>query len=116
MSTCAADRAANGAALLDERRPGWLWDIDLSRLMLSDPCRCVLGQLWAEETEPSENPYNVGSEALGITWPDAVRYGFCEPPEDVNGFDEAPSTGSWAGLTAAWKRLIASRREREATP
>ena len=44
MST-EAERVAAGAAYLNEREPGWLQRIDLDRLDLKAPCRCVLGQL-----------------------------------------------------------------------
>lgn len=43
------DRAvARGAALLDERMPGWAARIDLDRLELDDTDRCILGQLFPE--------------------------------------------------------------------
>ena len=37
-------RVARGAALLDEKRPGWEAMIDLSSLDISDPYKCILGQ------------------------------------------------------------------------
>jgi hypothetical protein len=38
-------RVERGAALLDERLPGWAKQIDLTILDLSSGCDCVLGQL-----------------------------------------------------------------------
>lgn len=50
MRTRKAEReaAAKGAALLDERMPGWHARIDLDRLDLADGKQCVLGQLFPE--------------------------------------------------------------------
>lgn len=45
MTLTIPERVAQGAAWLDEHYPGWERHIDLTRLDLSDPCRCVLGQL-----------------------------------------------------------------------
>jgi len=50
MSVINARRAvAKGAALLDERTPGWASKIDLEELYLGDGRRCVLGQLFPKE-------------------------------------------------------------------
>lgn len=38
-------RVARGAALLDERVPGWRANIDTDRLDMTDGSQCVLGQL-----------------------------------------------------------------------
>lgn len=40
------ERVANGAALLDEKKPGWRDKINLEELDISDPSRCVVGQLY----------------------------------------------------------------------
>jgi hypothetical protein len=37
---------ARGARRLDGRNPGWEARIDVADLDLSDPCRCVVGQLY----------------------------------------------------------------------
>lgn len=41
----AREAARNGAAILDERVPGWASKIDLDELRLSSCTQCVLGQL-----------------------------------------------------------------------
>jgi hypothetical protein len=76
----AAERVTKGAALLDERVPGWPARIDLSRLDLSDGCRCALGQLWADDA-PYYEPYVYGLAALGLDGLDegGGEYGFCLP-------------------------------------
>lgn len=40
------EEAARGAALLDEKNPGWADRIDLSALSMGNPDRCILGQLY----------------------------------------------------------------------
>jgi hypothetical protein len=40
------ERVAYGAAVLDQKSPGWESQIDLSKLDLNDSCRCVLGQIY----------------------------------------------------------------------
>lgn len=46
--TLARECTVRGAALLDERLPGWHEKIDLDDLELNDITRCVLGQLFTE--------------------------------------------------------------------
>jgi hypothetical protein len=41
----ARERVARGAALLDQKRPGWEHQIDTGKLDLSQSCFCVLGQV-----------------------------------------------------------------------
>lgn len=43
------ERVANGAAWLDENKPGWERIIELADLKLENTCQCVLGQLFQEE-------------------------------------------------------------------
>ena len=43
-----SDRVREGAALLDERRPGWRGAIDVERLDLGSCFNCVLGQLYGQ--------------------------------------------------------------------
>jgi hypothetical protein len=40
------EQIARGADWLDEQKPGWELMIDLSSLDLTDPCLCVLGQVF----------------------------------------------------------------------
>lgn len=98
MSTV-AERVARGAALLDEKLPGWDQRIDLAGLELASCYRCVLGQLFTWHPLPTENafspsPYGLGIEALGIDR--GSRYGF-----DGDDADE---------LNGEWRRVITARR------
>jgi hypothetical protein len=43
--------AATGATLLDEHVPGWQWKINLHSLDVSDPARCIGGQVGWETTK-----------------------------------------------------------------
>lgn len=85
-----------GAALLDEKLPGWENDIDLEKLDLAHDCKCVLGQL-------NGGDYYRGTRRIGLeTWNDERTYGFV--PQTPIG-----QRRRWENLTDAWRRLIRSR-------
>lgn len=88
-----AERVARGAALLDEREPGWWQRINVRTLDIRSCKRCVLGQL---EGWPSINARF--DPSLGF---DA---GEGSPQEVVADFN---------ALTAEWRRLIKARRAGE---
>ncbi len=97
MSTI-AERVARGVAWLDETRPGWAERVDLDRLDLASPCRCVLGQEFGDYFE--------------IVWSDGAP-----PDTQAYGFNAAsPASGRQAqsrefdALEAEWRRVIAERR------
>jgi hypothetical protein len=98
MSTV-AERVARGAALLDEREPGWAERIDLGRLDVMSECRCVLGQLYLREWPDLRLPYLFAVRALGIDDTQA---------EQALGFDD--EDGEYPELTAEWHRVITARR------
>jgi hypothetical protein len=100
MSTI-AERVARGAALLDEREPGWWQRIDLSKLDLASTCRCVLGQLWIDMAieDDEEDPYNMALRDLSL---------YHGRDEDL-GFDREDGE-QYPPLTAAWRELIEERR------
>lgn len=102
MSTI-AERVARGAALLDEREPGWHQRIDLETLDMELPCNCVLGQLHHDQDDPlAGDGYWPALEELGIpAWPVSkpAAYAFA-----------ADKIGGYPALTAAWRELIESRR------
>jgi len=91
-------QVADGARYLDLNAPGWFRSIDLNRLNMSNPCCCVVGQLFYS--------FAVGLEQLDVD-PGAV--------EDVAlGFDRSDSLGldysrDLAALTPIWKREIEAR-------
>src|SRR5258708_26132125 len=96
--TTIAERVARGAALLDEKTPGWDKGIYLCILDIDNCERCVLGQVY-EAQDGNDYGYSTGLKVLGV--------GIGDPERDY-GFD-----GDWDernDLTAAWRELIESRR------
>lgn len=98
-------RAAAGAALLDQRWPGWHHQVDPGRLDLEDWRADVLGQLYGT--------FGLGvhklTPGLGEAEVDAwtVAHGF-----DPHDLDLAPSTGpvhAYLALTEAWRAEIRRR-------
>jgi hypothetical protein len=93
-------RVARGAALLDEKSPGWHLKIYPSVLKMSSCFNCVLGQACG----------GFGPEAfdgLGIEYPeDAVPYGFDFDPKSNNSYHE------YTALREAWIREVERRREK----
>lgn len=89
------DSVERGAALLDEKVPGWEAKIDLDTLDLYVPCKCVLGQLFGR----GDSAYTHGLHMLNL-------FGFKE--EIAHGF-EARSTGTYTSLTTRWRRVIRRR-------
>lgn len=96
-----AERVQAGAALLDEKRPGWDQEIDLDTLALESECLCVLGQLFGK--------FAYGLDVLKLPrsyvapGSEIVPYGF-DLSRDMDR-DLYPS------LNDAWKALITARRE-----
>jgi hypothetical protein len=103
-----AERVARGAALLDEREPGWWQRIDLSKLDLASTCRCVLGQLFsiADDNWPPNNGY----------WSGLARFGLRESAsEAISGSAGSHGFASirnedYDALDAEWRRVIEARR------
>ncbi len=85
-----AERVARGAALLDEKIPGWDKRIDLKTLNLGSCTECIVGQT---------RFYEVGYDSA---------YGFDIIFEDERRGPAAPHL--YDDLTAAWRELIESRR------
>jgi len=101
----AAKRVARGAALLDEKRPGWAAEIDLRKLDLASGRDCPLGQLWtAKLAGPpfrTDDAYMLGLEDLGI-YGDSDEYGFNRSEENWS---------TWAELDELWIAEIRRRTE-----
>jgi hypothetical protein len=95
-------RVARGAALLDEKLPGWHERVGLEKLDLSRPCYCILGQEFREMAEGTgESGWDVGLiDLFGDDADEAGRYGFTVQHDSQ----------SFAALTAEWKRVILARR------
>jgi hypothetical protein len=92
------ERAANGAAWLDEHGPAdWRLRVDPDLLDLSHPRRCVLGQVYGDFFDaPSEANFSVNEDGWSISV--SAERGF-----DAHEYDELEE------LTRAWRRLLAKR-------
>jgi hypothetical protein len=96
------ERVVRGAALLDERMPGWEAKIDLDRLDLDSVWECVLGQLYGQD--PNWNGYDRGKLVLGgMDIATAADHGFSQG-------ETGTTYGEYRELTNAWCDLILSRR------
>ena len=112
-----AARVTRGAALLDEKRPGWAAKIDTDRLQLHDCLNCTLGQLDGE--------YPHGRRALfgpeeaftgGPLWEAnherARQHGFTIDRRDIEYSEDSDNEDAqWDPLTALWRSAILARRE-----
>ena len=113
-----AERVERGAALLDEKQPGWLDIIDLDLLDISSRCGCVIGQL-AGLTKASDRglAYDAAARRLGVGYSTDIPPGFEAPSTREFGRDRLPAIAAeYAGLTEAWRDLITRRRELAAVP
>jgi hypothetical protein len=114
-------RVDRGAALLDEKRPGWWHEIDLASLDLSLCWACVLGQLGQLYAGLTLNGYADGLGMVGLEGWEARDYGF-----DVTGaYDErntpveridAAGKAEFEALTEAWRALITARKQMTGAP
>jgi hypothetical protein len=91
-----------GAALLDEKFPGWDAKIDVNLLDLTDCSWCVLGQLFGR--------YMAGLRALGIY--DGVRLDFAELSVAFGFNKNSIHDTSFDDLKSGWETLILERRNR----
>ncbi|GAA4626729.1 hypothetical protein GCM10023196_036150 [Actinoallomurus vinaceus] len=101
------ERVAKGAALLDEKLPGWHDRIDLDQLRLSSPCNCILGQTWDGEVEHGDDPFFLHANRL-FGRESGVHV------EAAHGFNSVHSGRAareeFGELTAEWRRIILARR------
>lgn len=106
-----AERVAAGVAWLDQHDPGWWREdaqgrgephesgpIDLGRLLMRNPCRCVLGFRWG----------HFGEAPIGIA--ESVALGF--DAEDRDG-RAGSAERDYEALGVEWERVITDRREAE---
>lgn len=110
----ARPRAARGAALMDEKRPGWRDRVDADRLQMCEPCGCIVGQdfrdEWrnADETgEDAQDPYLYGLAHLGLKdrFGDAMEidHGFLADP-----WAERGGVVTYDDLNEAWVEILAA--------
>jgi hypothetical protein len=86
------ERVKNGAEFLDEAKPGWEQEIDVSALDVFDGSRCILGQL--------HGGYLRGLEKTGLLG----NYDACVDRGFTTGDDN-----EWEELTFAWSTRISER-------
>lgn len=107
-----AARVAKGAALLDEKRPGWERLIDLGILDIESGFACVTAQLSGVRN------FKVGREQLGLDKASYIAHGFntegdcdcCVSQEDLDRLPEGyHQDAAYATLNTLWKDLISKR-------
>lgn len=107
--TFASEAVERGAALLDEKMPGWASKIDLEELQLESGRRCVLGQLSSTIPLTLWERYGHSSLEEGIA---------CHRGETVESLSETVCSADWdiarnkLGLTlqeATWSGFVAAR-------
>jgi len=92
----ARERVERGAALLDEKQPGWAERIDIAKLEIEDPCLCVIGQLFDSNNVRFLNDCRM----LGLGLYQTVDYGFNTL---------TACTGEYPWLEACWIDAINDR-------
>ena len=95
----ARERVARGAALLDEKRPGWPSHIRVNDLRMSSCSTCVIGQL--------EGDFDEGWRLLAEDG-NSRRYSWLQKAQ-LYGFDSDGSEDAFTLLQAAWLEAIAER-------
>ena len=96
-------RVQKGAALLDERSPGWLDRVNVRNLDLGSCFDCVLGQLGGT--------YKDETRRLGMNHEDSIEYGFNVPSLD----DLREERLQYEALTDEWRKYIAAARTKVAS-
>ena len=102
-SADARERVQRGAALLDEKRPGWADKINIATLRMSSECACILGQLEGMFWSAAQRLF--GGEGMDLPTVEAVECGLWTPLT-VNGVD----CQSYNQLQDAWVEEIEARR------
>lgn len=92
------EQARRGAELLDQEVPDWYKKIDLEELVLSKPCKCVLGQVW--KAEKGVESFLYGLNFLNVH---GDEYGFAAIHPNFTDAD-------WAKLDEAWITEILNRQ------
>ena len=102
----ARDRAARGAALLDEADPGWADRVDPGALALGDGQACVLGQLHGEYRRGLGRARVLDLSSAPSRFVSPVDLGF----QAVGTLGEAAEDLDYTHLTRAWREAVADRR------
>lgn len=93
-------RVARGAALLDQRLPGWYGAVEVDRLNIADPQACILGQVYGSYYRGLHRLF--GPDGVDDAT-DSLMHGF-------NG-----TLGQMSHLNRAWQEAIRDRMS-EAAP
>lgn len=101
----ARHRAAQGAALLDDRDPGWAARVDPDALHLSDGAACVLGQLWGEYRRGLGRSRILDLSSAPTRFVSPVGLGF----QAVGDLGAAAEDLDYALLTRAWRDEVTRR-------
>lgn len=127
------ERVRRGAALLDEKYPGWADRIELDRLDLGSCTTCVLGQLyqdqdieaygWEDDDEDEPDNYDKGVHLLGLGRENTTQGIESEETTDpipespqwygfnlINPYTTAIRDGNFKKLQACWIAEIEARR------
>jgi len=92
----AAQAVAKGAAVMDERKPGWRKRVNLEAFSVASVRSCVLGQCYGS--------FNAGTEALGLGRVGAAELGFIWQIGQVDNADLI------SALDEAWRAQITGKR------
>lgn len=93
-----------GAALLDEKVPGWYARVDTETLEMDNPRRCILGQVFKGASREYSSDYLYAVEALGLT------VGTLGPPGIMDTHGMGFSGAEWGILRLEWRAAIEARR------
>ena len=105
-------RAARGAALLDDRDPGWAERVDPGALHLSDGEACVLGQLWGEYRHGLGRARVLDFSSAPGRFVSPVDLGF----QAVGDLGDAAEALDYTFLTRAWRDEVAHRQPEAGPP
>jgi len=113
-----AEAVAKGAALLDEKRPGWEFEVDWRMFDIRRTTYCVLGQLFGDDYPI---PYGKTGYARGLEELELLRKACKEPNCYLCKEDATPSISygfnvgnnedgdDWNALHDAWLTLATAR-------
>lgn len=114
----AEQRVANGAALLDDKWPGWHAGIDLETMRQESGETCVAAQVMTSTSSPVHRGYSLGWHVFCRAVTSDVAY---DPAFGFYTSAYGPDFGfagssqrvldDFAALNAAWRALILERRK-----
>jgi hypothetical protein len=102
-----AARVARGIALMDEKWPNWVAEIDLDRLDIASGVNCVTAQY--AQKDGSRRSYLTGQSLLGLDDSAYEAHGFNAEGQSTGETEEYDPDG-YATLNALWRAEILRRR------